>query len=352
MTFMDVPRGSATEGSPSARFRSPVRDKLTWSFVTPDTTLPDRRLRHVRRFHDRQRSPPCWGLADGTAPARRTLAQAVPHTTRRPQPPCHDPTPSPAPRPARHTGGTPPVTTTESAAPRADEGEGGRSAGPAAQLVARADHGAADGGRVAGSDPQGAVRAGDAELDDRVRRGGRTGSALPRPRGAAVGGHRGVRPAVVLRPRAAEAARPGGAGRRDGGGGPARLRVRLRAGGRARWYAEACTPAAALAFLLSAPAINPIVLTATAVAFPGDPRDGPRPVRGEPARGVRDGLAVAAAGPHRLVAATGPPVLRRPRQGGGVLGFRTARRDARRAASSSSARWPRPRSRPSYRRAG
>ncbi|MGW0885437.1 permease [Streptomyces sp. NPDC002671] len=32
------------------------------------------------------------------------------------------------------------------------------------------------------------------------------------------------------------------------------------------------TPAAALAFLLSAPAINPIVLTATAVAFPRDPR--------------------------------------------------------------------------------
>jgi uncharacterized protein len=31
------------------------------------------------------------------------------------------------------------------------------------------------------------------------------------------------------------------------------------------------TPAAALAFLLSAPAINPIVLTATAVAFPADP---------------------------------------------------------------------------------
>jgi uncharacterized protein len=31
------------------------------------------------------------------------------------------------------------------------------------------------------------------------------------------------------------------------------------------------TPAAALTFLLSAPAINPIVLTATAVAFPGEP---------------------------------------------------------------------------------
>lgn len=32
------------------------------------------------------------------------------------------------------------------------------------------------------------------------------------------------------------------------------------------------TPAAALAFLLSAPAINPIVLASTAVAFPGNPR--------------------------------------------------------------------------------
>lgn len=31
------------------------------------------------------------------------------------------------------------------------------------------------------------------------------------------------------------------------------------------------TPAAAFAFLLSAPAINPVVLTATAVAFPGNP---------------------------------------------------------------------------------
>ena len=31
------------------------------------------------------------------------------------------------------------------------------------------------------------------------------------------------------------------------------------------------TPAAALAFLLAAPAINPIVLTATAVAFPDNP---------------------------------------------------------------------------------
>src|SRR5439155_22385817 len=32
------------------------------------------------------------------------------------------------------------------------------------------------------------------------------------------------------------------------------------------------TPAAALAFLLSAPAINPVVLVATSVAFPGRPQ--------------------------------------------------------------------------------
>jgi uncharacterized membrane protein YraQ (UPF0718 family) len=32
------------------------------------------------------------------------------------------------------------------------------------------------------------------------------------------------------------------------------------------------TPAAAIAFLLSAPAINPVVLASTAVAFPGQPR--------------------------------------------------------------------------------
>ncbi len=39
----------------------------------------------------------------------------------------------------------------------------------------------------------------------------------------------------------------------------------------ARLVAAGVTPAAALAFLLSAPAINPIVLVATAVAFPGQP---------------------------------------------------------------------------------
>ena len=39
----------------------------------------------------------------------------------------------------------------------------------------------------------------------------------------------------------------------------------------ARLIASGVTPAAALAFLLSAPAINPIVLVSTAVAFPGHP---------------------------------------------------------------------------------
>jgi uncharacterized membrane protein YraQ (UPF0718 family) len=39
----------------------------------------------------------------------------------------------------------------------------------------------------------------------------------------------------------------------------------------ARLIASGVTPAAALAFLLSAPAINPIVLVSTAVAFPRDP---------------------------------------------------------------------------------
>src|SRR6266545_3623018 len=38
-----------------------------------------------------------------------------------------------------------------------------------------------------------------------------------------------------------------------------------------RLVARGALPGAALAFLLSAPAINPVVLTATAVAFPGRP---------------------------------------------------------------------------------
>ena len=38
-----------------------------------------------------------------------------------------------------------------------------------------------------------------------------------------------------------------------------------------RLVARGVLPAAALAFLLSAPAINPVVLVATAVAFPGRP---------------------------------------------------------------------------------
>ena len=94
---------------------------------------------------------------------------------------------------------------------------------------------------------------------------------VPGPGCGAVGGDRGLPACVVLRPRVACASHPlrcrspvsperccPAASAR-----PCRSPVRSCAGG--------VTPAAALAFLLSAPAINPIVLTATAVAFPGDP---------------------------------------------------------------------------------
>ena len=65
------------------------------------------------------------------------------------------------------------------------------------------------------------------------------------------------------------------------------------------------TPAAAFAFLLSAPAINPVVLTATAIAFPGHPDDGAGPA-GRLARHRRgDGLAVALASAGR--SGCGPP---------------------------------------------
>ena len=56
-----------------------------------------------------------------------------------------------------------------------------------------------------------------------------------------------------------------------GGAVPARLRVRLGAGGAAAALGEGVSGAAALTFMLAAPAINPVVLVATAVAFPGQP---------------------------------------------------------------------------------
>ncbi|WP_163569231.1 permease [Fodinicola feengrottensis] len=56
---------------------------------------------------------------------------------------------------------------------------------------------------------------------------------------------------------------------------PAAARCRAASAARCRWrpgWSRAgVTPAAALAFLLSAPAINPVVLVATAVAFPRNP---------------------------------------------------------------------------------
>jgi uncharacterized protein len=76
------------------------------------------------------------------------------------------------------------------------------------------------------------------------------------------------------------------------------------------------TPAAALAFLLSAPAINPVVLVATAVAFPGRPEF-------VLARLLASGLAAIAVG--LVWARTGrDELLRRGRPGSVIQGSRSA----------------------------
>ena len=62
------------------------------------------------------------------------------------------------------------------------------------------------------------------------------------------------------------------------------MRVRVGADRRAARRRAARPAAAALAFLLSAPAINPVVLVATAVAFPGQPEVVVARLAGEPAR--------------------------------------------------------------------
>ena len=51
-----------------------------------------------------------------------------------------------------------------------------------------------------------------------------------------------------------------------------------------RLVSRGAPAAAALTFLLSAPAINPVVLVSTAVAFPGEARRWSAPARREPAR--------------------------------------------------------------------
>ncbi len=188
-----------------------------------------------------------------------------------------------------------------------DEAKGvrGRATGLAVQLAARPDHAADPGGLPAGADPPGGVRAGDAELDDGVRRRRRTGPALPRPRGAAVGDARGVRTAVVLRPCPAQPARSRGAGRGDGRSDPARLRVRVRAGGR-RAGAAGCRPGGGAGVPALRAGDQPDRADRDRHRVPRQAGDGRRPVRREPARGVRDGLALAAARPHRLAAPAGP----------------------------------------------
>ena len=113
------------------------------------------------------------------------------------------------------------------------------------------------------------------------------------------------------------------------------------------------TPAAALAFLLSAPAINPIVLASTAVAFPGQPGMVLARCGGEHRDRLRDGLAVAAAGEDRVDPAAGPAHDRTPRRKlAGVLGVLPPRHRCTRAASWSSGPWRRPRSTSSSRGRG
>ena len=110
------------------------------------------------------------------------------------------------------------------------------------------------------------------QLGDDLRRDHGAGHAVPGARrdGQRRGRRASCPPASCrgcLPHRPALAVPGGGGGRRR----PARLRVRLGADRRAAGRPAASPPAAALAFLLSAPAINPVVLVATAVAFPGRP---------------------------------------------------------------------------------
>src|SRR5262249_16839020 len=146
------------------------------------------------------------------------------------------------------------------------------------ELPPRADDGPAAGGARRVPDPRGPRHPADAELDDGVRGRDGPGAALPGAGCSAFGGDRGLRTPRLLR--APPPPHPPPALPR----GPA---LAVRVAGMAGAVLPGCecasvpvagalvrrgvTPAAALAFLLSAPAINPIVLTATAVAFPGRP---------------------------------------------------------------------------------
>jgi len=77
-------------------------------------------------------------------------------------------------------------------------------------------------------------------------------------------------------------------------------------------------PAAAFAFLLSAPAINPVVLVATAVAFPGQPSVVVARFFASLACRRGHGLVVAAVRQRRVVAPDAPPVGERAAQVGSL----------------------------------
>ncbi len=67
-----------------------------------------------------------------------------------------------------------------------------------------------------------------------------------------------------------------------------------------RLFGEGVSGAAALTFMLSAPAINPVVLVATAVAFPGQPAMVLARCVALADHRRHDGTSVAAVGPHRV----------------------------------------------------
>ena len=151
-------------------------------------------------------------------------------------------------------------------------------------------------------------------LGDDLRRDRRAGDAVPRPRHQHQRGHRGVRPAGFLprflpdRPAlAVPVAAVAGAALPGCECGSVPIAGRL--------VSRGVPPAAASTFLLSAPAINPVVLVATAVAFPGRPRSSPPAC--SPACSLRPSSAWSGRGWPRQPAGPGPPVAqpRGPRSG-------------------------------------
>ena len=91
------------------------------------------------------------------------------------------------------------------------------------------------------------------------------------------------------------------------------------------------TGAAALTFMLAAPAINPVVLVATAVAFPGAPEHGRCADGHLTADGRGDGLGVGALGGRVVLSRLSPPAVQTESRS--VIFAEAARHDFLQAAS-------------------